>query len=109
MQDLKTFLKNRKNNTVQSKEETIKTNTSEFSGNYGESDSFETVQNVYDSLKDKSKGELMSTLMAEVAKRKQDGTFSNRDIEDFATRVAPMLDPTSRAELDRLVSLIKSQ
>ena len=109
MRDLRKFINENATNNAEKIEGQPTVSSNEFAGNYGERESFSTPEQIYDSLQGKSKDELTQRLFAEIARKKQNGTFSITEIENFATQISPMLDATAKSELAKLISSIKSQ
>ena len=101
MKDLKSFI-----NSKKAKGEKVAPSNNENAGNYSESKQA-TPEEILNAYGGKSKSELMNVLFSEVAKKRQDGTLSDGELDAFANQVAPMLDETSRRELFSLVNALK--
>ncbi len=55
----------------------------------------------------KNTSELITAIYNEAKKGKQNGTLSNRDIDNFATMLAPMLDDKKRKMLYKITDELK--
>ena len=107
MRDLKEFLKNKKDAQGTQNERSVKNKNADFAGNMHESQSFSSPDEIINAYSGKSKDELMQTLLSEVGKRKENGTFDTAEMDEFASRVAPLLNDTARKELDNIIGLLK--
>ncbi len=55
----------------------------------------------------KNTGELISAIYNEAKKGKENGTLTNRDIDNFASMLAPMLDDKKRKMLYKITQELK--
>ena len=55
----------------------------------------------------KNQTELLSAIFNEAKKGKERGTLTNKDIDNFAATIAPMLNDTQRAKLQSIVKKLK--
>ena len=65
------------------------------------------VEKLYDEYKDKSEDELMSELINNVAKQKQDGTFDYNNIQNMLEKLSPFLTPEQNLKVKELLKKIK--
>lgn len=70
----------------------------------GRIESRNDITSKYDGM---NENELMGALMRNVAAAKSDGTFSERELDEFVAFVSPSLDEASRVRLAELVRMIK--
>ncbi|HOV69678.1 MAG TPA: hypothetical protein PLZ84_05090 [Clostridia bacterium] len=70
---------------------------------------FEKLKNDILKYQGKDKNELMNELRAMVQKGKREGTISNEMIDQFKRKVAPMLDPEQRKNLESIVNMLKGK
>lgn len=54
-----------------------------------------------------SETELMQAIIKEAEKGKRNGTLSNKDIDNFANMLAPLLDEKKRSYLKKVVAQLK--
>ncbi|HPD02883.1 MAG TPA: hypothetical protein P5161_05495 [Eubacteriales bacterium] len=59
------------------------------------------------SYQGKSEDELFSELKSRVAKGKADGSFKDKELDDFMEKVSPMLTPEQRERLKSIVKMLK--
>ena len=55
-----------------------------------------------------SKGDLISAIKKEAEKGRRNGTLSDKDIDNFASMLLPMLNPSQKAELKKIVEELKN-
>ena len=74
-------------------------------------DSKQNITNLVTKLANKFDGkntqELITAIYNEAKKGKKNGTLSNRDIDNFATMLAPLLDDKKRKMLAKIVGELK--
>ena len=107
MRDLAEFLKNKKTDNAQKVEQNSANKNADFAGNQRVSQDMSSPADIINAFSGKSKDELMQTLIGEVNKKKASGTFDPNEMDDFAARVAPMLNSDAREELANILSLLK--
>ena len=56
-----------------------------------------------------SEQDIISAILKEAEKGKKNGTLKNSDIDNFRDMLYPMLNPTQRKSLDKIVKTIKEQ
>lgn len=54
-------------------------------------DSEENIKNIYNKYKDKNEDELLSELISNVNKQKQEGTFNIENITNMLSKISPYL------------------
>lgn len=67
----------------------------------------ELLDDVVGKYRDKNEEELMSELKKAVKAAKEDGTFNEQSIENFADLVSPYLSDEQKEKLSGLISVIK--
>ncbi len=72
--------------------------------NQGAYDMLKSFANKYEGA---SKSDLISAIKKEAEKGKRNGTLSNKDIDNFANMLLPMLNPSQKAELKKIVEELK--
>ena len=81
-----------------------KKNNEKLSGN---------AMNVLNSFAKKYEGasetDLISAIMMEAEKGRKNGTLTDKDIDNFASTIAPMLNASQRQKLKSVVEKIKSK
>ena len=65
------------------------------------------VEELYDKYKDKNEDELMSELLNNVAKQKQDGNFNYNSIAETLEKLSPFLNAEQNLKLKELLQKIK--
>lgn len=70
-------------------------------------DMAEDVKEKLKQYEGKSEEELMSDLLANVEAAKSEGTFSKEALEEFKSRVAPMLSEEQRRRLDEITGKLE--
>lgn len=70
-------------------------------------DMAEDVKEKLKQYEGKSEEELMSDLLANVEAAKNEGTFSKEALEEFKSRVAPMLSEEQRRRLDEITGKLE--
>ena len=70
-------------------------------------DMAEDVKEKLKQYEGKSEEELMSDLLANVEAAKSEGTFSKEALEEFKSRVAPMLSEEQRKRLDEITGKLE--
>lgn len=65
------------------------------------------VEELYDKYKDKSEDELMSELLNNVSKQKQEGSFNLNAIEQTLEKLSPFLNAEQNIKLKDLLQKIK--
>lgn len=108
MRDLRSFIRENQRKNEKSAPKDAEAQARDFAGNTQGSDNL-SPEEIMRSFEGKSKSELMGTLMAEVARKRSDGSLTNAELDAFSAQVAPMLDEAARSELFKLISTIKSQ
>ena len=87
--DFKSYYKNQKSNTATttSDQEELKKKAREYT--------------------DKSDPELLSDIMKEARKQKENGSFSDERLQDFVNKVSPMLNQEQKERLAQAIKMIK--
>lgn len=65
------------------------------------------VEEIYDKFKDKNEDELMSELLNNVAKQKQDGTFNYNSIAETVEKLSPFLNADQKLKIKEILQKIK--
>ena len=60
------------------------------------------------SFEGKSENEVISAIMLEAEKGRKNGTLSDADVDNFASLISPMLNPSQREKLKQIVKQIKN-
>ena len=69
----------------------------------------EFMSDITGKYKGKSENQLIDQLLELVKQGRQDGTFSDSQLDDFIALVSPQLDDNGRKKLDDLASLIRNE
>ena len=56
-----------------------------------------------------SEKDIISAIMLEAEKGRKNGTLTDKDIDNFAATIAPMLNDTQRAKLKSIVKKLKQK
>lgn len=64
------------------------------------------IKKMIDDRSEKSEEELMAELKSEVKKNKEQGKFSNAEIENFKKTVLPFLNDEQKSKLDEIIKII---
>ncbi|MBE5744373.1 MAG: hypothetical protein E7358_06685 [Clostridiales bacterium] len=54
-----------------------------------------------------SEDKIISEILLEAQKGKKNGTLTNADVDRFKNMLYPMLNPSQRAKLDKVIKIIK--
>ena len=92
MQDFNDFIKNSEGNTSK---ENIDPNI------------FNLVNSLASKFDGKSQNELMKAIYEQAKRGKQNGTLTNKDIDNFANMLSPLIDTQKRKMLERIVAELK--
>lgn len=63
--------------------------------------------NVIEELSGKSESELMSELLSVAAKKRQEGSLNNEDLENFRSQISSSLSKEQNERLDQIISMLK--
>ena len=67
----------------------------------------EELEKTVGELGKKSESELMSELMSEVRRGRNDGSFTPEALDEFVKQVAPMLTPEQQRRMERITANLK--
>lgn len=56
----------------------------------------------------KSEGEIWKSVLAQAEQGKRDGTLTNKDLDNFYTALAPLLDGFKRQKLRNVINRLKA-
>ncbi len=70
-------------------------------------DAYDMLKSFASKYEGASKGDLISAIRKEAEKGKRNGTLKNSDIDNFASMLLPMLNPSQRQELKKIVEELK--
>ncbi|MBQ4098869.1 MAG: hypothetical protein IJC87_01930 [Clostridia bacterium] len=70
-------------------------------------DPFETFSKLSQTYEGKSAEDIMKVIIAEAEKSRRAGTLSDKDIDNFASSVAPLLNDKQRKTLSLVVEKLK--
>lgn len=73
----------------------------------GSKDAYDMLKNFASKYEGASKSDLISAIKKEAEKGRKNGTLSNSDIDNFASLLLPMLNPSQASELKKIVSELK--
>lgn len=76
-------------------------------GKFDDDKGVKLVKQVADSMKGKSSGEIMRTVIDEAERGKRAGTLTNADLDNFYQLMAPTLDGFRRRKLKSIVDRLK--
>lgn len=82
-------------------------NSNDFNGGAREQNLFDLVSRLSRQFDGKSQNDLMKAIYEEAKKGKQNGTLTNREIDNFANILWPLLDDKKRKILQKIVSELK--
>ena len=77
------------------------------SGNNQNAGAYDMLKNFASKYEGASKNDLISAIKKEAEKGRRNGTLSNKDIDNFASMLLPMLNPSQKAELKKIVEELK--
>lgn len=67
----------------------------------------QTIEQLYDTYKSMNQSELLNTLLTEVEKQKQEGTFDYQKIQSNLSQVFPFLNEEQKTNLLTILQKIK--
>ncbi len=102
--DLRSKLSNRQT----SNSKTSNSKTSKPGRNVDEKKAKEATD-YYNKYAGKSEDELKSTLFNMVNKGRKDGSFDNKQLENMAKQMGPMLDKQGRQKLNSIMNMLKTK
>ena len=70
-------------------------------------DAYDMLKNFASKYEGASKGDLLSAIRKEAEKGRKNGTLKNSDIDNFASMLLPLLNPSQRQELKKIVDDLK--
>lgn len=74
----------------------------------GESSPFDMFATLSSKYEGKSADDVMMQIIREAEKGRRNGTLSDQDIDNFASKVAPLLNDKQRKMLSKIVERLKS-
>lgn len=77
-------------------------------GNNQNQGAYDMLKNFASKYEGASKSDLISAIKKEAEKGRRNGTLSNKDIDNFASMLLPMLNPSQKAELKKIVEELKN-
>ena len=84
-------------------------NFNNFEGNQPNGDALNLLKGFAKKYEGASEQDIVSAILKEAEKGKKNGTLKNSDIDNFRDMLYPMLNPTQRKSLDKIVKTIKEQ
>ncbi len=81
--------------------------TASGSQNMGNESAFDLLKSVASRYEGASEGDLISAILNEAKKAREEGRLSDKEIENFVYTISPMLNPSQRKQLERVVKQIK--
>lgn len=76
-------------------------------GNSNPNNIFNLVSSLANKFDGKNQSELIKAIYSEAKKGKENGTLSNRDIDNFVTMLSPILDEKKRKILAKVAEELK--
>ena len=76
-------------------------------GNNQNQGAYDMLKNFASKYEGASKNDLISAIKKEAEKGRRNGTLSNKDIDNFANMLLPMLNGSQKAELKKIVEELK--
>ena len=76
-------------------------------GNNQNQGAYDMLKNFASKYEGASKTDLISAIKKEAEKGRRNGTLSNKDIDNFASMLLPMLNASQKAELKKIVEELK--
>ena len=64
--------------------------------------------NIIEELSGKSESELMNELLSVAAKKRQEGSLNNEDLENFRSQISSSLSKEQNERLNQIISMLKS-
>ena len=77
-------------------------------GNNQNQGAYDMLKNFASKYEGASKTDLISAIKREAEKGRRNGTLSNKDIDNFASMLLPMLNASQKAELKKIVEELKN-
>ena len=77
-------------------------------GNNQNQGAYDMLKNFASKYEGASKTDLISAIKKEAEKGRRNGTLSNKDIDNFASMLLPMLNSSQKAELKKIVEELKN-
>lgn len=68
---------------------------------------FETFKNVAKQYEGASESELLGAILKQAKQSKQNGTLSNKEIDNFVNAISPMLNESQKSKLNKIIDKIK--
>ncbi len=100
MQDFNDYVKNNQSSSS-------RPNNSKASNDNPQQNIINLVTSLASKYDGKNTSELISAIYEQAKKGKQNGTLSNKDIDNFASMLAPMLDDKKRKMLYKITEELK--
>ena len=76
-------------------------------GNSKDAGAYDMLKKFANKYEGASKNDLISAIKKEAEKGRKNGTLSNKDIDNFANMLLPMLNNSQKAELKKIVEELK--
>ena len=76
-------------------------------GNSQDAGAYDMLKKFANKYEGASKNDLISAIKKEAEKGRKNGTLSNKDIDNFANMLLPMLNNSQKAELKKIVEELK--
>lgn len=70
---------------------------------------FAQLKNDIGKYQGKDKKDLINDLKSIVSKGKSNGTINDKMIDEFSSKIAPMLDPEQRKNMESIVNMLKGK
>ena len=75
--------------------------------NTSNKDAYDMLRNFASKYEGASKGDLLSAIRKEAEKGRRNGTLKNSDIDNFTSMLLPLLNPSQKQELKKIVDDLK--
>lgn len=67
------------------------------------------LQNFLRSYEGKSKADIVSEIVKVAEKNRKEGKLTDKDLDNFAVTLSPMLNAEQKSELNKIISRLKTQ
>ena len=71
------------------------------------SSAFDLLKEVASKYEGASEGDLINAILIEAKKAREEGRLTDKEIENFVYTISPMLNPSQRKQLDKVIKQIK--
>ena len=72
------------------------------------SSAFDLLKEVASKYEGASEGDLISAILKEAKRARDEGRLNDSEIENFVYTISPMLNPAQRKQLDKVINQIKN-